>query len=353
MWKCLNCGAMNEQEFCVACGTKRTENEQKPIEYVLQEQSPKAMDLNTSTPLEPTWSAPEEKAKGPVRTTSVAAKALIISLVVLLMISFSVVAFLIVTRPEEFKSTRKPSGEDTTQQTEEVAPEDEQQQAKEQPLYYADNAAFLQAARKGLRVPDRSDITWQVEEPYLWEGTGMRVASVSFYEKGVLVAMGDCDIRSGKPMRSIVTYTKPEKKTSGMNLKNVQYFTYRNFYGDFSVDVPTFLEEEASDSTAAYYVSADGSITMDINSWPAGDVFNNADELYDHVKSGIAYEIGYDRKKDNWFVISGEDSGVVYYQYHVFTTDGLECSFILTYPKALEKEFDDIVTHIYHSFVFE
>lgn len=135
--------------------------------------------------------------------------------------------------------------------------------------------------------------------------------------------------------------------------ENTQYFTYRNFYGDFSVDVPTFLEEETSDSTAAYYVSADGRVTMDINSWPAGDVFNNVDELYNHVKSGIIYEINYDRKKDNWFVLSGEDSDVVYYQYHIFTTDGLECSFILTYPKAREKEFDEIVTHIYHSFELE
>ena len=160
------------------------------------------------------------------------------------------------------------------------------------------------------------------------------------------------------PVQQVVENTPapiapPTSQPAGAKTENAQYFTYRNAYGDFSVDVPTFLEEESSDSYSAYYVSADGSVTMDIGCWEAGNVFHGVNALYDHIKSGIAYDINYDRKKDNWFVISGEDSGVIYYQYHILRPNGMECHFILTYPKAREKEFDEIVTHIYHSFELE
>lgn len=352
MWKCLNCGAMNDQNFCVVCGMKRTENVQSPMQYANNQQVPEMAEPYAETPAypEPTdaaYSAPVYAAEEPIQKTSPAVKILIICLIVLLMLSCFIVTFLLVARPGEGGTGSKPEEKNPAKQTEETQTETNQKEA----LFYADYDAFVEKARKELQIPASANISWQVEDPYLWDAADVEVVPVTFYEDGEVVASAHCDIETGEPARSILMYQKPNK--NGIDTENVSYITYHNYYGDFMLDIPTFLERESSDSTAAYYVSADGRVTMDIKSWPAGDVFNSVDELYDHVKSGIIYEINYDRKKDNWFVLSGDDSDVVYYQYHIYTTDGLECSYILTYPKELEEEFDDIVTHIYNSFEFE
>lgn len=321
MWKCLNCGAVNEQEFCTSCGMKRADDQQSPMQDTSEETK---------------------------RTTNTVAKVLIISLIVLLVLLCMFLVCLWLSWSDARMVERLENGKNQAQQTAEASLAPKQSQK----LFYADYDAFIENARNGLGVPEHLGITWQVGDPYLLEGN-QELISVSFFENGEFVAAADCNAQTGEPARSIVPYTEPQKKTSGIDTKNVQYFTYRNAYGGFSVDVPTFLKKESSDSYSAYYVSADGSVTMDIGCWEAGNVFSGVNALYNHIKSGIAYDIGYDRKKDNWFVISGEDGGVVYYQYHILKPNGMACHFIITYPKTLEKEFDEIVTHIYHSFEVE
>ena len=245
MWKCLNCGAMNEQEFCTVCGAKQQVQQ-----------------------------TPEK----PIQAKNTTIKILLVCIVILLALLCLIGGYFVI-------------------KTSVIVP----------------------------RVMVEQEPAVQTEPALETDGETEEVAP----------------------------FAEPEKDPSDMDFENVQYFTYHNTYGGFSVDVPAFLEEEDSDDTAVYYVSEDKSVTMDIGCWEAGRVFSGVNALYDHIKSGIAYDINYDRKKDNWFVISGEDSGVIYYQYHILKPNGMACHFILTYPKTLEKEFDDIVTHIYRSFKTE
>lgn len=66
-------------------------------------------------------------------------------------------------------------------------------------------SSFVQTAREELGVPDDAAITYQIGEPYYWEGAGITVTPIAFYQGDVLVASADCTA-DGSPATTILGY---------------------------------------------------------------------------------------------------------------------------------------------------
>lgn len=64
---------------------------------------------------------------------------------------------------------------------------------------------FVRTARKELGVPNDPDITYQIGEPYYWEGVGITVTPITFYQGDVIVASADCT-DEGSPATTILAY---------------------------------------------------------------------------------------------------------------------------------------------------
>ena len=64
---------------------------------------------------------------------------------------------------------------------------------------------FVQRAREELGVPDDPSITYEIGEPYYWEGVGVTVTPITFYEGGAVCASADCS-DDGSPATSILRY---------------------------------------------------------------------------------------------------------------------------------------------------
>ncbi|WP_102372863.1 zinc ribbon domain-containing protein [Enorma phocaeensis] len=66
--------------------------------------------------------------------------------------------------------------------------------------------AFMETARMELGVPQYLDFTFEIGEPYVWEGTGMTVTPITFYQDGYVIASADCD-EDGVPVKNMLPYT--------------------------------------------------------------------------------------------------------------------------------------------------
>lgn len=66
--------------------------------------------------------------------------------------------------------------------------------------------AFMETARMELGVPQYMDFTFEIGEPYVWEGTGMTVIPITFYQDGYVIASADCD-EEGVPVKNMLPYT--------------------------------------------------------------------------------------------------------------------------------------------------
>lgn len=67
---------------------------------------------------------------------------------------------------------------------------------------------FAERARVQLGVPDLPSITYRIGTPYYWEGAGIMLRPIAFYQDGELVAFADCTL-SGSLGRNIWGYTAP------------------------------------------------------------------------------------------------------------------------------------------------
>lgn len=143
------------------------------------------------------------------------------------------------------------------------------------------------------------------------------------------------------------------------NGSNFTYKTYTNTKFDFSIDYPSFYKIcTSNDDEDEVMLSADeGNSTEFIVSGFNTTKYKTAEECYKDACSFIGDGVTnvYKQPLNNGFVISYDyyDEYVkkefVYYECVMFK-DGTENMFSIIYPKSEGKFYDDIITHIYHSF---
>lgn len=136
-----------------------------------------------------------------------------------------------------------------------------------------------------------------------------------------------------------------------IDFSNVVYNDYGGFNG-ITFDVPDFLEytSDSSDGNKVEFFTANKSCYMSVEY--AGKV-SDFKAVYDKDLAN-SENVGFNVFEDYEYRISGDDEKTVYYKCSIIFegADGYYLqNLLMVYPKKYEKEFDPIVTRVYHSFV--
>ncbi len=136
-----------------------------------------------------------------------------------------------------------------------------------------------------------------------------------------------------------------------IDFSNVVYNDYGGFNG-ITFDVPDFLEHnsDSSDGNKVEFFTANKSCYMSVEY--AGKV-SDFKSVYDKDLAN-SENVGFNVFEDYEYRISGDDGKTVYYKCSIIFegVDGYYLqNLLMVYPKKYEKEFDPIVTRVYHSFV--
>lgn len=131
-------------------------------------------------------------------------------------------------------------------------------------------------------------------------------------------------------------------------MKNVRtgFNKYCNSRYDYCIDYPILLipQDESHNGDGRKFVSDDLKTEMTI----FASNYPNSLKSYLSISSenkNITYKV----VKNNWYVISGYENGLIFYQKTVFN-NGIFKTFHLTYPKSIKKDFDFYLPLIVKSF---
>ena len=136
-----------------------------------------------------------------------------------------------------------------------------------------------------------------------------------------------------------------------IDFSNVSYNDYGGFNG-ITFDIPNFLEytSDSLDDNKVEFFTANKSCYMSVEY--AGKI-SDFKTIYDKDLAN-SKNVGFNVFEDYEYRISGDDGKTVYYKCSIIFegVDGYYLqNLLMVYPKKYEKEFDPIVTRVYHSFV--
>ena len=136
-----------------------------------------------------------------------------------------------------------------------------------------------------------------------------------------------------------------------IDFSNVSYNDYGGFNG-ITFDIPDFLEytSDSLDDNKVEFFTANKSCYMSVEY--AGKI-SDFKAIYDKDLAN-SENVGFNVFEDYEYRISGDDGKTVYYKCSIIFegVDGYYLqNLLMIYPKKYEKEFDPIVTRVYHSFV--
>lgn len=108
------------------------------------------------------------------------------------------------------------------------------------------------------------------------------------------------------------------------------------------------------DAPALRFHSWDGFAEFTVAAYPnvrketLDDLFQRSKRRYTEERNA---RITYERKKADWFVISGFEGGRIFYERHAVSEDGdVICTFAISYPAEQKEYYDAIVTRMSRSF---
>ncbi|MEC4892348.1 MAG: hypothetical protein SAL07_04250 [Oscillatoria sp. PMC 1051.18] len=134
--------------------------------------------------------------------------------------------------------------------------------------------------------------------------------------------------------------------------ENVNYDRYYNPRFNFSVLYPPNLVSPQSppqNNDGREFLSSDGSISMRV--FGSNNALNQTlAEIYDEQSQETpSRQVTYRTRGEDWFVVSGYENGEVFYR-KTYLRNGDFKTLIIRYNRALQPEFDPIVTEISQSF---
>ncbi len=135
-----------------------------------------------------------------------------------------------------------------------------------------------------------------------------------------------------------------------------KYANYHNQRFNYSIAYPKdilYPQGESDDGDGQKFLSKDADASLII--YGSNNVLNQSlQDLYleesrggthDNPKKVVTYKV----LKNNWFVISGYNSGKIFYQKTILNKDQFK-SFYFEYPASKKKIYDPITKHIASSF---
>lgn len=362
MWICPNCGIENDYQFCTECGTPESQMEEKSMEYTDNtfEEAHKSPEITETTETheayEPVAMPILQKKNNSLIIICCALGLIGLVLIVLLLMllfggsSFTVSNLHTISKPTSV-AIKEPSSVSTTGTTPTPAPTNVPTTTPAPSGRWMDTnrEAFLEKIRKDLGVPDNLNVTAEVGDIVYWEGADTYIVRVSFLHNGEIVASASVDPNTGELARSIIAYIAPSKAPAATSYK---LLTNSRF--GFSIEYPSMITviNHAQNGAGSSLTTPDGSVSMQVYGDHMAEFGTTPSltELYEEYKNRASYNIGYQVKKNNWFVLSGELGSTIYYEKHFLKSDGTHNWFLIAYPKSREKEFDPIIGHLVDTF---
>jgi hypothetical protein len=162
-------------------------------------------------------------------------------------------------------------------------------------------------------------------------------------------------MRSRNLIISTATFCGLLASLGGVSLAASGWAEYRNERYGFSIQYPadTFVVERTSEAgDGRVYVALEGNARLLV-----GALVNNQNYTPASYQDFIAkdsysqYQISYRRHGSNWFALSGEGDGKIFYEKVMFTCGGrLINSFAMIYPADKRQTFDPMLERIEDSF---
>ncbi len=134
------------------------------------------------------------------------------------------------------------------------------------------------------------------------------------------------------------------------------YATYSNHRFGYSISYPRSLlypQGESANGDGQKFTSRDASVSLtvygtnNINSDSIDEIF--LDESRGAIGDRPNRVVTYKTKKGNWFVVSGVESGRIFYQKTIVYPEATK-TMILEYPDAQKAKYDPIIKKITASF---
>jgi hypothetical protein len=134
------------------------------------------------------------------------------------------------------------------------------------------------------------------------------------------------------------------------------YDTYHNERFDYSIDYPKevlFPQGESDNGDGQKFLSKDADVSLLV--YGSNNSLNQSlEEVYREESRGGTAEnpkkvVTYKVLEDNWFVVSGYNSGRIFYQKTIFHDDVLK-TFVFEYDESEKERYDPIAKRLAASF---
>ncbi|MCB1439401.1 MAG: hypothetical protein H6888_08255 [Nitratireductor sp.] len=126
--------------------------------------------------------------------------------------------------------------------------------------------------------------------------------------------------------------------------------TYTNARFGTSVTFPAELYEQRTgmpeNGDGILFTSSDGGSLAIWSSNNALEATPESSAADSHALEGTDFSITYEKRGDDWLVLSGYEEGLIYYQRTEFGSDGILRGIKLKYPEAARQKYDPEIAAI-------
>ncbi|KGX92277.1 hypothetical protein N781_17560 [Pontibacillus halophilus JSM 076056 = DSM 19796] len=139
-----------------------------------------------------------------------------------------------------------------------------------------------------------------------------------------------------------------EKEKKAQNTKAPDYLHYHNERFGYSFSYPSSLTMSSPPTNGDGSTWSNGDFELVAYGAYRVDDAMAIHDYYEQERQEIA-DIAYERQKDNWFVLSYVQKGVVTYE-KFYLGPSHYVTFIITYPSSASDQYDPVTTHIANNF---
>ncbi|TLS38599.1 hypothetical protein [Pseudalkalibacillus caeni] len=140
-------------------------------------------------------------------------------------------------------------------------------------------------------------------------------------------------------------------KANPLNQKSIVYSTYNNERFGFSLQIPEGMTMDPPPTNGDGGTFRNGELTVTAygghtNTVQQGETIGT---YYKQDMESITTNIAYKRLADDWYVISYEEAGTIYYKKFFFGENSFN-TFIISYPSSMQHKYGSVTTHIAKTF---
>ena len=159
-------------------------------------------------------------------------------------------------------------------------------------------------------------------------------------------------LQDSEPLKQNVSSTNEDHSTSKdtkqqTNTETLKYQSYVNGRFGFTMQYPEGLtmDPPPTNGDGARFYNSEFELTAYAGHTNIVSEGETVQTYYQQDLNSISGPIAYQKLKDNWYVISYEENGKIFYKKFFFGQDVFN-TFIISYPASKQEKYGPITTHI-------